>query len=94
MNVRVTINPKEVIRANFKFHFTNILVFHILANYDKSVGGVRLNPKDIIEKYNTSYRSINHGIKELLEKSIISKKENYKYWYKVNNKFLIEVIEK
>lgn len=90
MNNRVTINPKEVIKYNFKHIFSYRLLYHIMAYYDTDSNRVFIDSQDICSKYNVSNYSVSNAIKELLSYNIISSYKYYKRQYIINKNIFIK----
>lgn len=93
MNNKVTINPKAILKYDFRHIFTYKLLYHIMVNYNTGLCRVYLNRKELVEKYNVSDYSIIKAIGELVNNNIIN---SYSYcvdWYVVNKKVFINFVK-
>lgn len=84
MNNKVIINPIAINKLDFKSIGTYKLYFYILSNFDTDLNKVRLEPDEIEKEIFLSRPTISKGMKELLDKNVIEKMVNYRYWYKFN----------
>lgn len=93
MNSKVTINPKLIIKCDFKHIFTYRLMYHILAYYDRHNNFLWLDKEDIQFRYNSNHHSVNNAVRELIDKEIIFVVEGRKNLYRINRKIFLSFAE-
>lgn len=89
MNKKCTINLQDDDAIKYRHHFTYRLLFYIMKQYDKDCKRIFIDKDEVIKECNTNHVSLNNAIRELINKGIIIKYNEYKNCYKINNKFFI-----
>lgn len=88
MNNRVVINPKTILDLDFRSIGTYKLLLYIYYNFDIELKKVRIDVYEIAESLNITAKTLKNSLNELIDKKVISKIDNYKYWYKLNKEEL------